>query len=59
MSCQVKHWIYINEVDPVKYVETKKMKEMKEKEKKVHWFRWFFIKIEKPVEVWEDAFPWP
>jgi hypothetical protein len=25
---------------------------------KVPWFRWFF-KIEKPVEVWEEAFPWP
>jgi len=59
MSCQVKHWIYMKEVE-VKYVETKKTKEkeMKEKEKKVYWFRWF-IKIEKPVEVWEDAFPWP
>jgi hypothetical protein len=52
----VKHWIYINEVVPVKYVE-KKTKETKEM--KVHWFRWFFLKVEKPVEVWEDAFPWP
>jgi hypothetical protein len=39
----------------VKYVETKNTKE---KEMKVYWFRWFF-KIEKPVEVWEEAFPWP
>jgi len=48
----VKHWIYINEVEPVKYVDTK------EKMKVPYWFRWFF-KIEKPVEVWEEAFPWP
>jgi hypothetical protein len=26
--------------------------------KVIPWFRWFF-KIEKPVEVWEEAFPWP
>jgi hypothetical protein len=25
---------------------------------KVYWLRWFF-RVEKPVEVWEEAFPWP
>lgn len=59
MSCQVKHWIYMKEVEvETKKTKEKEMKEMKEKEKKVYWFRWF-IKIEKPVEIWEDAFPWP
>jgi len=66
MSCQVKHWIYINEMKvetvKVKYIEPKKV------EQPVHaqpmWLRWFFMKrisfrIERPVEVWEEAFPWP
>jgi hypothetical protein len=41
-------------VNPVN-VEPKVVKVVKV----IPWFRWFFIKVEKPVEVWEDAFPWP
>jgi hypothetical protein len=61
MSCQVKHWIYINDVKvetvKVKYVETKKPEQHVQP---VQWLRWFFMKrVTRPVEVWEDAFPWP
>ena len=57
MSFQVKHWIHITEmkveVVTVKYVEPKVVQPLQ-------WLRWFFIKkVEKPVEVWEEAFPWP
>ncbi len=57
MSCQVKHWNYINvKSEPVKlkYVETKP------KIQPMQWLRWFFTKrVARPVEVWEEAFPWP
>jgi hypothetical protein len=61
MSCQVKHCIYINElkVETVKvnYVEPKKAVQPVEP---LQWLRWFFMKrVAKPVEVWEEAFPWP
>ena len=62
MSCQVKHWFYINDMK----VETVKVKyEPKVKTvQTVQWTRWitFFVKqvtVEPELVVWEEAFPWP
>ena len=67
MSCQVKHWIYLNEMKvetvKVKYVEPKKPVQTVQSVKPVHrvqWLRLFFMKrVARPNEVWEEAFPWP
>jgi hypothetical protein len=38
----------------VKYVETKKPRSVQSL------WSWFFMKkVEKPIEIWEEAFPWP
>jgi len=64
MSCQVKHWFYINDMK----VETVKVKyepkiQVKPLQVKV-WTRWLtlFVKkvtVEPELIVWEEAFPWP
>jgi hypothetical protein len=43
----------VMKAEVVKYVEPKVKQPLQ-------WLRSFFIKkVEKPVEVWEEAFPWP
>ena len=67
MSCQVKHWIYLNEMKvetvKVKYVEPNNPVQTVQPVQPVHrvqWLHWFFMKrVVRPTEVWEEAFPWP
>jgi len=67
MSCQVKHWFYINDVKvetvKVKY-EPKLVTQPVQPVQPVQWPRWFTFFVKKVTVTpelveWEDAFPWP